>query len=59
MGIDPKDIVVFGDTNSDMLLGKNLQALASIGVTDNNHGDISYLTDADHVINHYKELRIS
>src|SRR5699024_1917464 len=58
-GIDTKDIVVYGDTNIYTVIGKKLQSLASICVTDNNHGNISYLTDADHVINHYKELRIS
>ncbi len=59
MKIDPKKIVVFGDTNSDMLLGKKLNALASIGVIDDSNVDRSYLSDADHVISHYKGLCIN
>ena len=58
MNIDPEQLVVIGDTNGDMNLGKNLKAKASIGVVTYTGEDTSHLTDADHIIRHYGELSI-
>lgn len=58
MKIDPRHTIMFGDTNSDMKLGKNLNAKASVGVLPDKTEDASHLTDANHVIRHYNELII-
>lgn len=59
MNIDSGQVIVIGDTNGDMNLGKNLNAVASIGIVTGTDENADHLTDADYVINHYDQLSIS
>lgn len=58
LDVSVENVIVIGDTNADMNLGKNLQAKATIGIVNERKGDGSHLTDADHLINHYGQLSI-
>lgn len=58
MGINAKTVIVIGDTNADMNLGKNLEAKASIGIVHEDKGSGDYLTGANHIINHYGQIAI-
>lgn len=59
MMIDPESVVVIGDTNGDMKLGKNLKAKANIGIVSSADEDESHLTEANYIINHYEMLDIT
>lgn len=58
MNIHSHQVIVIGDTNGDMNLGKNLNAVASIGIVTGSDENADHLTDADYVINHYDQLFI-
>jgi len=58
MGINTNTVIVIGDTNADMNLGKNLQAKASIGIVHENKDSGDYLTSANHIINHYGQIAV-
>lgn len=59
MNVNPNEVIVIGDTNGDMNLGKNLNAIASIGIVTDLDENADHLTDADYVINHYNQLSIT
>lgn len=58
LDVPVENVIVIGDTNADMNLGKNLHAKATIGIVNELKGDGSHLIDADHLINHYGQLSI-
>lgn len=58
MDVNPENVIVIGDTNADMNLGKNLNSQASIGIVHESKGKGEHLTDANHIVNHYDQLII-
>lgn len=58
MGVPPVRVLMIGDTNGDMVLGKKLNALASIGMATHTTEDLSYLSDARHLVRDYTEIVI-
>ena len=59
MNIDANEVIVIGDTNGDMILGKNLKAKASIGIVSNENMENDHLKDANYIINHYDQLSVT
>ncbi|SDJ06947.1 HAD family hydrolase [Natribacillus halophilus] len=59
MMINPQHVVVIGDTNGDMEMGKSICAQTKIGVIPHTGMDVSYLKDANHIIRDYRELSIT
>lgn len=55
LNIRPYKTIVIGDSNGDMVAGKNAEVLASIGIVSENIKNTKHLKDADVVINDYKD----
>src|SRR5699024_10573807 len=53
MNIQPEQSIIFGDSNGDMLLGKNSGLLAGIGVITHASASSSHLKDAHQNNNKY------
>ncbi len=58
LGLIPEEIVIIGDSNADMQLGKGAGLLCTIGISANGN-DQSHLFDADIIISDFNELRIT
>ncbi|HLR01748.1 MAG TPA: HAD-IA family hydrolase [Virgibacillus sp.] len=58
MGIQPERALIIGDSNGDMILGKNSNMLASIGITSEIDNTSTHLKDADHVIEDYDSITL-
>ena len=56
MNIQPEQSIIFGDSNGDMLLGKNSGLLAGIGVIPHASASSSHLKDAHHIISNYHSI---
>src|SRR5690625_6002717 len=54
MNIHSEKVIVIGDTDGDMNLGKNLNSIATIGVVTGNLENNHHFTEANYIINHYR-----
>lgn len=59
LNVHPSRVIVFGDSNGDMMLGKNGGAQASIGIVSDSNISSDHLKDADEIINSYDEVKIN
>lgn len=57
LGVRPEEVVVIGDSNADMQMGKLANVKCTIGIAPDGGGE-AYLLDADVIIQSYKELLI-
>ncbi|WP_334075620.1 HAD family hydrolase [Paenibacillus sp. A14] len=55
LGIAPEECIVIGDSNADMVMGKQAGVALTIGIAPDGEGP-SYLLDADHIISSYRSL---
>lgn len=58
LNIDPEKTLIIGDSNGDMVLGKNSGVLASIGVVPKASVKTEHLKDADHIISDYQAIAL-
>lgn len=57
LGLTPQQCIVIGDSNGDMVMGKQAGALCTIGIAPDGDGQ-QYLLDADLIIRGYHELTV-
>ncbi|HEY4391169.1 MAG TPA: HAD family hydrolase [Paenibacillus sp.] len=57
LGLSPQQCIVIGDSNGDMVMGKQAGALCTIGIAPDGDGE-RYLFDANLIIRGYDELSI-
>lgn len=58
LGISPAHIVLIGDSNADMQMGKHANVACCVGISSSVTSAQTELPDADLVITHYDQLRI-
>jgi len=58
LSLAPQQCIVIGDSNGDMVMGKQAGALCSIGIAPDGDGE-GYLLDADLIIRGYHELLVN
>src|SRR5699024_3746649 len=58
INIHSEKVIVIGDTDGDMNLGKNLNSIATIGVVTGNLENNHHFTEANYIINHYDQITI-
>ncbi|QHS23785.1 HAD family hydrolase [Virgibacillus sp. MSP4-1] len=56
--IQPEKTLIVGDSNGDMVTGKNANLLAGIGIVSNEIQTSSHLKEADHLIRNYKNSKV-
>src|SRR5699024_1126884 len=56
MEVTPERTLIIGDSNGDMLLGKNSNTVASIGILAGSTNGENHLKDADNVIENYHSI---
>ncbi|MNJ73167.1 hypothetical protein D3C77_699260 [compost metagenome] len=57
LGLLPQNVIVIGDSNGDMQMGKQAGAQLTIGIAPDGGGE-SYLLDADVIVRSYSELQV-
>lgn len=57
LGISHESVVVIGDSNADMQMGRHVGVPLTIGITEEDHA-ATYLLDADLIIRSYEEIRV-
>lgn len=55
MNVNPRRMLVIGDSDGDMVLGNNIRAMANIGVVSNTN-ETKHFHHADHLIRSYDEI---
>lgn len=58
LNVTPKKTLIIGDSNGDMILGKNSGVLASIGIVAEPSAQTEHLQDADYIISDYQGLTL-
>jgi len=58
MNTHSEKVIVIGDTDGDMNLGKNLNSIANIGVVTGDPENNHHFTEANYIINHYDQITI-
>jgi len=56
LNIQPDKTMIFGDSNGDMMLGKNSGLKARIGVIPHANASSAHLEDANHIISNYHAI---
>lgn len=59
LGIRLDQTIVIGDSNGDMILGKKVNAVASIGIVAEPSLGTDHLIHADHIIRNYQDIIIN
>lgn len=58
LDIRPEKTMIIGDSNGDMMTGKNAHMLTSIGIVPEQIETFRHLKDADHLIRDYKNIKV-
>jgi phosphoglycolate phosphatase len=58
LSLSPGKTLIIGDSNGDMILGKNSRLLAGIGIVSHKVGIREHLKDADQIIENYHLIKI-
>jgi len=58
LGVQPERTLIIGDSNGDMMMGKNAGLQAGIGICAAPHLNGAHLTHADSIIRHYGALTL-
>lgn len=58
LDIRPEETMIIGDSNGDMMTGKNAHMLTSIGIVPEQIKTFRHLKDADHLIRGYKNIKV-
>lgn len=56
--VEPEKTLIIGDSNGDMMLGKNSGVLAVIGIVSDPAGQTAHLQDADYIISDYRAISL-
>ena len=57
--VKPEKTLIIGDSNGDMILGKQSGTMASIGIVAVPTMETAYLKDADSIINNYEAITVT
>ncbi|WP_179134455.1 HAD family hydrolase [Oceanobacillus timonensis] len=58
LNVSPEKTLIIGDSNGDMILGKNSGALASVGIISSPEAQTNHLQDADYIISDYQTMTL-
>ncbi|WP_449354742.1 HAD family hydrolase [Virgibacillus natechei] len=58
LDVSPEKTLIIGDSNGDMILGKNSGVLASIGIVSSPGAQTEHLQDADYIIRDYHAITL-